>query len=362
MSFGAGEGLHGMTDIAEVLDRHTPPAAVALVAEGDEVRVATRGEATRDSIFRIASISKPITAAALLMLVDDGLVGLDDPIGRFVPELAEPKVLRAPDAALDDLVSLAREVTVRDVLESRAGWGFPSDFSLPAVELYFQRAFAFGRPFDGVDDWVAGLARVPLLAQPGELWLYNACSDLQGALIERASGLPLAAFLQDRVFGPLGMADTAFFTPPGKRSRRPPYVSADLSPIDPALDCYDEPPGFASGAGGLVSTANDWLAFGRMLLADGVPLLRAESVRLLTTNHLTDEQRAASTLFLEGDGWGYGGSVRSETGRYGWVGGTGTTAHVLPSANRVAILLTQVQMGGPTPTPLMRDFWKAAGV
>ncbi len=210
-----------MSTLDDVLERHAPPAAVALVANGDDVVVATRGEATRASIFRIASLTKPITATALLMLVDGGLVGLDDPIARFVPELAEPKVLRSPDAAIDDVVPLAREVTVRDVLESRAGWGFPSDFSVPVVQLYFQRAFAFGRPFAGVDEWIAGLARVPLLAQPGDEWLYNACSDLQGALIERITGRTLDEVLQDRIFGPLGMSDTAFFTPAEKRGRRP---------------------------------------------------------------------------------------------------------------------------------------------
>jgi CubicO group peptidase (beta-lactamase class C family) len=348
--------------VEEVIAQHAPPAAVALVAHGDDVHVTVRGSASRDSIFRIASLTKPVTAAALLLLVDDGLVRLDDPIGGFIPELRAPNVLRAPDAAVDDVVPLQREVTVRDVLESRAGWGFPADFSYPAVQLLFQEAFAFGRAFSGVDEWVAGLARVPLLAQPGELWLYNACSDLQGALIERATGRTLAAILEERIFAPLGMTDTGFHTPPDKRDRRPAYVNADLSPIDPALDRYDDPPGFASGAGGLVSTADDWLAFGRMLLAGDASLLSSESLRLMTTDHLSAEQREASTLFLEGDGWGYGGSVNRDTGRYGWVGGTGTTAHVLPSDGTVAILLTQVQMTGPTPTRLMRDFWRAAGV
>jgi CubicO group peptidase (beta-lactamase class C family) len=348
--------------IEDTLELHAPPAAVALVAHGEEVQAVTRGEATRDSIFRIASLTKPITAATLMLLVDEGLVALDDPIARFLPELAEPKVLRTPESAVDDVVPLEREITVRDVLESRAGWGFPSDFSLPAVQLLFAEAFAFGRPFAGVDEWVAGLARCPLLAQPGELWLYNACSDLQGAIVERATGESLAHVMAERVFGPLGMDDTAFFTPAEKRSRRPAYVDAELAPIDPSLDRYDNPPGFASGAGGLVSTADDWLEFGRMLLAGGRSLLSPESVRALTSDHLTAEQREASTIFLEGQGWGYGGAVDLETGRYGWVGGTGTTAHVVPETGTVAILLTQVQMTGPTPTPLMRDFWRAAGV
>jgi CubicO group peptidase (beta-lactamase class C family) len=348
--------------IGQVLARHAPPAAVALVARGDEVEVATQGDAAHDSIFRIASIGKPITAATTMLLVDDGLVSLDDPISRWLPELAAPAVLRSPASPIDEVVPLRREITVRDVLESRAGWGFPADFTLPAVQLLFQEAFAFGRPFAGVDEWVAGLARVPLLAQPGELWLYNACSDLQGALVERVTGRPLPEVMTERILTPLGMTDTAFWTPPEKRSRRPAYFDADLRPIDPALDRYDDPPGFASGAGGLVSTAGDWLAFGRMLLAGGEPILSTESVRLMTGDHLTAKQRAASTLFLEGQGWGYGGAFDLDTGRYGWVGGTGTTAHVLPETETVAVLLTQVQLTGPATTTLMHDFWRAAGV
>ena len=362
MSAGRGGGRRDMTGIEQVLASHAPPAAVALVARGDDVEVALFGDATRDSIFRIASITKPITAATVMLLVEDGLVSLDDPVDRFVPELASPRVLRTPGSRLDDTVPLEREVTVRDVLESRAGWGFPSDFSLPAVQLLFAEAFPFGRAFGSTEEWLAGLARVPLLAQPGELWLYNACSDLQGALVERVTGRPLAEVTAERIFEPLGMVDTAFFTPSGKRSRRPAYVDAELAPVDPALDRYDDPPGFASGAGGLVSTADDWLAFGRMLLADGGRLLGPESVRLMTSDHLTSGQREASALFLEGQGWGYGGAVDLETGRYGWVGGTGTTAHVRAASGTVAILLTQVQMAGPTPTTLMRDFWRTAGV
>jgi CubicO group peptidase (beta-lactamase class C family) len=351
-----------MTSIEQVLEQHDPPAAVALVARGDDVEITTHGDARRDSIFRIASLTKPITAAAVMLLVEDGVAALDDPISRWLPELGSPPVVRTPASAVDDVVPCEREIMVRDVLESRAGWGFPADFSLPAVQLLFQEAFAFGRPFAGVDEWVAGLARVPLLGQPGELWLYNACSDLQGALVERVTGRGLLELMAERIFAPLGMKDTAFHTAPEERQRRPAYVNADLSPIDPALDRYDDPPGFASGAGGLVSTADDLLAFGRMLLAGGAPILSAESLRLMTTDHLTAEQRDASQLFLEGEGWGYGGSVNRDTGRYGWVGGTGTSAHVLPSNRTVAILLTQVQMAGPTPTPLMRDFWRAAGV
>jgi CubicO group peptidase (beta-lactamase class C family) len=348
--------------VREALEAHELPGAVALVARGGDVEVTVVGEAARDSLFRIASIGKPITAAAVMLLVESGAVGLDDPVARWFPELASPVVVRTPDAPVDDVVPASREVTVRDVLEFRAGWGFPSDFSLPAVQLLFQEAFPMGRAFASSDEWVAGLAKVPLLHQPGEGWLYNACSDLQGVLVERASGRPFPEFLAERIFGPLGMSDTAFFVPPDKHERLLPYFAADLSPADPSVDRYLEPPGFASGAGGLVSTADDMLAFARLLLARGGELLSDESFELMTSDHLTEKQREEAWLFLEGQGWGYGGAVDRETGRYGWIGGSGTTFHVVPATRTTSILLTQVQMTGPTPQPVMRDFWCAAGV
>jgi CubicO group peptidase (beta-lactamase class C family) len=328
------------------------PGAAALVARGDDVEVAAAGEIAPDSIARIASITKPITAAALMLLVDDGLMALDDPIARWLPELAAPRVVRTPESALDDVVPAARPISVEDLLTFRAGWGFPSDFSLPAVVELFQKLPVFGTQLTP-EEWLATLAEVPMLRQPGEAWLYNTCSDIQGVLIARVAGMPLPQFLAERVFEPLGMTDTAFYVPAEKLDRLPPVHGT----FDP--ERWAEPPVFASGAGGLVSTLADWHRFGRMLLADGDGLLTAGSVGLITTDHLTQEQRDASTLFLEGDGWGYGGAVAAD-GRYGWVGGTGTSAHVVPSTGTVGVLFTQVEMTGPTPTPLMREFWRYA--
>jgi CubicO group peptidase (beta-lactamase class C family) len=345
--------------LREAFERHGPPGAVGLIAREGDVEVVAFGAAERDSLFRIASITKPITAAAVMLLVDEGRIALDDPIERLVPELASPVVVRTPESPVHDVVKVVRPILVADVLDSRAGWGFPSDFSLPAVQLVFQEVFTWGRsePFASSQEWIDGLARVPLLYQPGEAWLYNVCSDLQGVLIERASGLELDNFLAERIFEPLGMRDTAFHVPAAKRSRLVPAYAADGEPLPDDVPSW--PPGFASGAGGLVSTADDWLRFGRMLLAGGGGLLSRESLDRMTTNHLTEAQRSAAHLFLEGEGWGFGGSVRAD-GRYGWVGGSGTSAHVLPATGTVAILLTQVQMAGPTPAPLMRDFWAVA--
>ena len=333
----------------------TVPGAAALVAQGDDVELAFAGEIGPTAIVRIASVSKPITAAAVMLLVDEGIVARDDPIGRWLPELAAPTVVRTPESPLEDVVPAARAIRVEDLLTSRAGWGFPSDFSLPAVAELFLRLPVFG-PRATPDEWVATLAEVPMVRQPGEAWLYNTCSDVQGVLVARASGRPLPEFLAERIFEPLGMVDTGFHVPAEELDRLPPYHTS-VAPIDDSL--WFGPPLFPSGAGGLVSTVADLHRFGRMLLGGGDGLLSPESVRLMTTDHLTRAQRDASTVFLEGAGWGFGGSVETD-GRYGWVGGTGTTAHVAPSTGTVGVLLTQVQMTGPTPTPLMREFWRYA--
>jgi CubicO group peptidase (beta-lactamase class C family) len=349
-----------MTPLQDLLDTTVAsgavPGAAALVARGEDIEIVGVGEVEPDSIVRLASITKPITAAAVMLLVDEGLVGLDDPIARWLPELASPRVVRTPQSAIDDVVPVARPITVEDVLSFRAGWGFPSDFSLPAVAELFEKLPVFGTR-EAPDEWLATLARVPMLRQPGEAWLYNTCSDIQGVLIARVSGRSLPEVLAERIFEPLGMSDTGFHVPREKLDRLPPYRGPDFALIEDGL--WTEAPIFPSGSGGLVSTLADWHRFGRMLLADGAGLLSPQSVRLMRTDHLTQEQRQASMLFLEGAGWGFGGAVASD-GRYGWIGGTGTTAHVAPSTGTIGILLTQLQMTGPTPTQLMREFWQYA--
>jgi CubicO group peptidase (beta-lactamase class C family) len=349
-----------MTSLHDLLqssvERDAMPGAAALVARGADTEIADVGDLAPDSIVRIASIMKPITAAAVMLLVDEKRVSLADPIARWLPELASPTVVRTPQSAIEDVVPAERPITVEDLLTFRAGWGFPADFSLPAVVELFQRVPVFGSP-QTPDAWLATLVQVPLLHQPGEAWLYNTCSDIQGVLIARVSGQPLPEFLAERLFEPLGMSDTGFHVPPQKLDRLAPYHGPDLAAIGERL--WTEPPIFPSGAGGLLSTLTDWQRFGRMLLADGGGLLAPQSVRSMTTDQLTEAQRLASTLFLEGAGWGFGGAVASD-GRYGWVGGTGTTAHIAPATGTLGILLTQVPLTGPTPTQFMREFWQYA--
>ena len=256
--------------LATTVENGTVPGAAALVARGEDVEIAGVGEVEPESIVRIASMTKPITAAAVMLLVDEGLVALDDPIARWLPELASPRVVRTPQSTIDDVVPVARPITVEDVLSFRAGWGFPSDFSLPAVVELFEKLPVFG-PRETPDEWLATLARVPMLRQPGDAWLYNTCSDVQGVLIARVSGRPLPEFLVERIFEPLGMSDTGFHVPREKLDRLPPYRSPGFALIEDGL--WTEPPIFPSGAGGLVSTLADWHRFGRMLLADGAGLV-----------------------------------------------------------------------------------------
>ena len=371
-----------MTDLHGVLHRYvddgTYPGAVALIAQGDRAEVAAVGSVavggppmTEDSIFRLASITKPITAAAVLMLIDDGVLRLDDPVARWLPELARPTVVRTPAAPIDDVVPADRPITVFDLLSSQAGYGFAADFGLPSIQALatVQTDGRHPRSFPPPGEWTARLGALPLAYQPGAAWLYDTCSTLQGVLVERVTGGTLPEFLEARLFRPLGMADAAFWVPPAKRARMTSYYRPGLTLVDGPDGEWSSPPEFALGNGGLAGTAHDWLAFGRLLLRGGVTaggrrLLSADSVRRMTTDHTTPAQREIGSLFLDGQGWGFGGSVdiaRTEPwnvpGRYGWVGGTGTSAHIEPSSGTVAILLTQLGAESPAVPPWMRDFW-----
>ncbi|HEX4061363.1 MAG TPA: serine hydrolase domain-containing protein [Streptosporangiaceae bacterium] len=378
-----------MAGLDEMLKAHVDngsvPGAVGLVARGSRVEVAAVGSMAlggaamaRDSIFRFASITKPITAAAVLMVVQDGRMALDDPVRRWLPELAEPQVVRTPASPVDDVVPAARPITVLDLLSSRAGYGFASDFTLPAVQRLFSVQTDAREPqsFPPPDAWMAELARVPLLYQPGEAWLYDTCSTLQGVLITRATGQPLPDFLAERVFAPLGMADTGFEVADANRGR---FTSSYRASQHGGLELADDPSGqwrtpprFPLGNGGLAGTADDWLAFGQMLLAEGTTaggrrLLSTDAVRAMTHDHTTAAQRETGAVFLEGQGWGFGGSVDiaatdpwNVPGRYGWVGATGTSAHITPATSTAAILLTQVATDSPLPQPWMPDFWRYA--
>jgi CubicO group peptidase (beta-lactamase class C family) len=371
--------------IAGALNAHVESGEVAglvaIVGRGTDVEVTVLGNQAvggapmrDDSLFRIASAGKPITAAAVLTLVADSFLRLHDPIGDYLPELASPRVLRQLSGPLDDTVPAVRPITVDDLLRSTNGHGFPSDFSAPVVARLFDELHQ-GPPQPQLvappDEWMATLATVPLLHQPGDGFTYNTAFDILGVLVARVSGRPFAEYLRARVLEPLGMHDTSFSYPPESINR---VTTSYRRGDDGGLQVADQPdgqwanePAFPSGAGGLMSTAADLLAFQRMLLAGGGDLLPHELVTAMMTDHLTAAIRATDTVFLDGQTWGYGGSVDiaihnpwNVLGRYGWVGGTGTSAYVVPSDGSVAILLTQTELGGPTGAPVLESFWTAA--
>ncbi|MCE0767670.1 beta-lactamase family protein [Pseudonocardia kujensis] len=359
--------------VSPFVDDGSIPGLVAAVEHGSELEVVVRGGTgpggpplRRDSLFRIASISKPITAVAAMTLVEDGTIRLDEPVDRLLPELADRRVLRSETAELDDTVPAARPITVEDLLTFRSGLGVPP---LAPGTLPWQRAYAEARlggdgppgshPVPPPDEWARRLGALPLLAPPGERWLYHTGSDALGVLLGRAAGTSLGALLTERVLGPLGMVDTGFAVPARERHRfQPEWWGGRV--FDPVDGQWARPPEFESGGGGLVSTLDDLLAFARMLRRGGDPVLRPETVAAMTYDRLTEEQRAGAGIFLDGSGWGLGMAVEAD-GRYGWDGGLGTSWRNDPARDLTGILLTQVMWPDPAGSAVTHAFWKAVG-
>ncbi|MEV0381020.1 serine hydrolase domain-containing protein [Nonomuraea sp. NPDC050643] len=378
--------------LTAAVERGEVPGLVTLVHRRGETHVQALGTAEfggdtpmrRDTIFRIASMGKPITAVAAMILVEECRLRLDDPVDDLLPELAGGRVLRSVDGPLDDTVPMARAITLRDLLTFRMGTGavMAPPGGTPPIQRAVEEAGVGpgpdGPPF-GPDEWIRRLGALPLVHQPGAAWMYHTSSDVLGVLIARAAGRPLPEFLRERVFEPLGMRDTGYHLPADRLGRMAgsyagdPRTGAPVRRPGPREGAWDRPPAFPSGGGGpsLLSTADDYLAFCLMLLNrgryDGGRLLSRRAVELMTTDHLTPEQKAGNEVFFGSGGWGFGLAVNGRRddlatgpGRFGWSGGLGTEAYTDPGEGLVGIVLTQRALTSPRPPAVFQDFWTSA--
>lgn len=353
-------------------------AVIESIGASDLAGTPVRG----DTIFRISSLTKPITAVATMMCVEECTLRLDEPVGRLLPELADRVVLRNLDGPLDDTVPASRPVTVRDLLTF--GWGLgmviaPPD-TYPIQRAMTELDLGQGAPDPQVppepDEWMRRLGTLPLIHQPGAGWMYNTGSDVLGVLVARAAGQPFDEFLRQRIFEPLKMADTSFSVPPASLTRLATgYLDNGVDVYDAAADSkWRQSPAFPSGAGGLVSTVTDYLSFGEMMLrqgkSDGGRLLSRPSLEVMTTDQLTSSQKQGSGPFagyFANHGWGLGMSVVTErdglgepVGRFGWNGGLGSVWYADPSEDLVTILMTGAAKFTLSPPNLYRDFWTLA--
>ena len=375
------------------VERGDVPGVVTAISRRGEVHVDVIGSKTagggdpiqRDTIFRIASMTKPVTAVAALILVEECKLRLDEPVDRLLPELAHRRVLTRLDAPLDETVAAHRSITVRDLLTFRMGIGLlmaPPDSHpiLKAMAEHKVDVSPYLSTAAGPDAWIRGLGSLPLMHQPGERWMYHTGSEALGVLIARASGQPLGTFFRERIFEPLGMKDTGFSVPHGKLGRLASCYTSD--PGTGAIAVFDDaahsrwsrPPAFPAGGGGLVSTVDDYLAFGQMLLHKGRQgrerILSRPSIEAMTSDQLTPQQKAASPFFpafWDTHGWGFGVAVvtrrdglSATPGRFGWDGGYGTSWASDPAEDMVAILMTQRLWTSPSPPPVYLDFWTSA--
>ena len=367
--------------LADHVERGTTPGAVVLVARGDDVEVLSAGTTSfggtepigRGPLFRISSLSKPIAAAAAMLLVDDGVLSPDEPVDRLLPELADRRVLTRLDGPLVETRPASRAITVRDLLTLRMGFGFAVGDapSYPVMDAAAELELGLGPPKPqtplGPDEWLRRFATLPLMHQPGEQWMYPMGASVLGVLLARAAGSPLETFLSDRLLGPLGMDDTGFTVSGSDLYRLVPCYalgpSGELALYDSSDDTpWAGPPAFPDAAGGLVATVDDLHAFSSMLRSRGMHggerLLSEESVQWMTTDQLTPAQRSGTgnvDAFLGGSGWGLGMEV-TDSGRYGWFGGLGASWHTDPPLDLTVIVLTQRM---PPALDLHQDVWTA---
>lgn len=357
-----------MTDLTTVLERHraggTAPGIVAALGRADgALEVAGVGTLEEDSIVRISSMSKPVLAIATLRLVEAGRLGLDDPVQRWLPELADRQVLRSPSADLADTVDAVRPITVRHLLTSTAGYG------MVLVPSPLQQAMAANGTEAGPapwtltsQAWLGALAELPLVGQPGEVWRYHHSFGLLGILLTRLTGRPVGQHLVTDLLAPLGMVDTGPTVPVRKAHRLPAAYrraqDGSLVELDRAGGGhYVESEAVDVSHGELVSTVRDYAVFARMLAAhgvhDGTQIVDPALLREMCTDQVPPAVKTPDSFFpgfWKDTGWGFGVAVETggeHAGRFGWSGGLGTDFFADPGG-RYGVLLTQVEMGPPT--------------
>ncbi len=312
----------------------------------------------RDTIFRVASMTKPVTVAAAMSLIEAGKLALSDPVSRWLPELADMQVLVDPTGPLEETVPARRPITIDDLMTHRSGLAYVFSVTGPISKAYGRVSFRQDQ-----DHWLAEIAQLPLVHQPGDRLTYSHATDVLGIVVSRIEGKSLQAVLTERVFDPLGMADTGFFISADKRAR-----AATMYRLDEASGLQHDAmgpipvtePRFCQGGASLVTTVDDYLSFARMLLGggevDGVRVLSEESVRLMCTDRLTDEQKRHPFLgmpFWVGRGFGLNLSVVTDparsaqlygpggVGTFSWPGAYGTWWQADPANDLILIYLIQ---------------------
>ncbi|WP_441236674.1 serine hydrolase domain-containing protein [Bradyrhizobium sp. 930_D9_N1_4] len=363
----AGPALQQFIDRGEIAGIVTLTSRRGKIVQSEALGwsdIETKTAMRPDTLFRIASMTKPITSVAAMMLVEQGRIALSDPISRWIPELAEPRVMRNAAGPLEDTVPARRGITLEDLLTHRSGIAYAFFSEGPLKQSYEE---ALGDPAMNrltPDEWLAALGTLPLAYQPGELFHYGHSTDVLGFLIGRLLGKPLRRVLSEMIFAPLGMENTDFWLSGDKRSRlaslyRYDETAGQLAKV--TMDMYDEPPAYTPGGGGLISSASDYHRFARMLLGkgehDGVRLLKPETVQLMRTNRLTNAQRQvpfAGMPLWQKSGFGLGISIAEDSvdnpyacgapGSITWPGIFGTWWQADPVHDLIMIYLIQHQV------------------
>lgn len=380
---------HAFPELAKMTDKYVADRKVAnllvAIGRGQEDMAHTVGggklafssdaDVGLDSLYRIYSMTKPITGMATMMCIEDGHFGLDTPLAEILPAFADMRVLQSPDGSLDDTVAADTQITIRHLLTHTSGLSYIIDAKGPLLAAYVENGLVGGRvsrmpipglpevtPAPSLEAFADRLATLPLVAQPGTKWIYSASIDLLGRVIEVASGMSYEDFLQTRIFDPCGMTSTYFAVPDSERARLTTnygMLGTTPIPIDPGpSSVFLDPPQFPAGGGGLVSSARDYDRFLRMLLGygklDSVQVMESDTVRTAVSNLLPAGVDTKGS-WVEGEGFGAGG--RSKNGQYGWGGAAGTLAAVDYSLDLRTGLYTQYMP--PETFPIREEFIKA---